>query len=692
MDTIDFRRDFLERSRIRADEYRDMLVSAFVAEAAEKLEEADVLSGFTPCYYDGTGSRGRRMHLDGYALDDLDDSISVIVAHYSGDEIAESLSQSDASREYAAAANFVREVLSGHLREKLEDSSPAFGFASTLLERARDITRFRFFIVTDGLLSRRVSQISDGDIEGIPVEYHIWDMSRFHQAYESQTGRDRLEVDFEEFAPGGIAFLNTVESSDDISSYLCVIEGMVLARLYERHGSRLLEGNVRAFLSTGGKVNRQIRETILKQPSRFFALNNGISATATAIEMRDGHIVKASDLQIVNGGQTTASLAHAIRKDRADLSRIRVAMKLSVIDPASADRLIPEISRSANSQNRVSDADFFSNHPFHIRLEDISRRIWAPAIGGAQHGTRWFYERARAQYTTELSRVPQSAQARFRRENPREQLVAKTDLARYELSWRQLPHFVSRGAQKNFQKFAGLIDEEWERTSGDAFNDHYFRQAIAHTILFRVTEKLVSRADWYAERTGYRANIVAYTIAKLAYMIDQAGQMALDTDRIWAQQNLSTALQDQLMKVATTAVDVIYSPIQQYSNIGEWTKNELCWTKLCDREIGFVDEFREELIDSGTIREKAKAARSQRKVDNGIQAQTEVYRLGPGYWSALTIWAKEHTSLDFTNRRLLEQATEIPVRVIHDLQAQQLLRLKHRFEREGFSYTPTEDI
>ena len=114
----------------------------------------------------------------------------------------------------------------------------------------------------------------------------------------------------------------------------------------------------------------------------FFAFNNGIAATASSaqIAVQDGRsfITDLVDLQIVNGGQTTASILNARRKDRLSLDGIKVAMKLTVVKAAGANELIPRIAEYANTQNKIAVADFFANHPFHRKMEEISRRLIAP--------------------------------------------------------------------------------------------------------------------------------------------------------------------------------------------------------------------------------------------------------------------------------------------------------------------------
>jgi len=339
--------------------------------------------------------------------------------------------------------------------------------AHLLYERRKSIVRLRLYLVTDGVLSTRVRDWPEGEVGGIPTESHIWDINRFHQVQESKSGRDELEVDFTTIVKGGLPCLPASVPSDEYRAYLCVIPGNVLAEIYDTYGSRLLEGNVRSFLGTRERINKAIRKTVGLEPTMFFAYNNGIAATASAATVVNGsnglHLTKVTDLQIVNGGQTTASLAAALSEKDAGLPQTFVQMKLSVLPAETSGKYIPLIARYANSQNRVSDADFFSNHEFHRRMEQLAQRLRAPAVGGAQYGTHWFYERARGQYMNEQTGMTAAQRKQFALQNPKKQLITKTDLAKYENAWRFFPHVVSQGAQKNFVAFSTHASAEWEK-------------------------------------------------------------------------------------------------------------------------------------------------------------------------------------------------------------------------------------
>lgn len=687
MELQEFRKDFLEMARALAASEGDFEEASFVAEAARRLVEAEELSDFEPCYFEGIGSRQRRLRVDGYSFDDVDGSATLIVANYDGGDDVSTLTQTDATKYFGMLRAFIEDAVSGRLDQVLEESSPGYGLASDLYRQRESITRFRAFLLSDAALSARVKDWPEGTIAGQPVEFHIWDIARFHRVFESAVGRDELEIDFTEFADRGLPCLEAGQDDGEYQAYLSVIPGTVLVDIYERFGSRLLEGNVRSFLSTRGKVNKNIRLSILKEPDMFFAYNNGISATATGVLVERGRsgyrLLHATYLQIVNGGQTTASLAQARRNDRADLSNIFVPMKLSVVTPDAAEVVVPKISYCANSQNKVSDADFFSNHPFHIRIEEISRRIWAPATGGAQYETHWFYERARGQYLNEQVKLTAAEKKRFLLQTPRDQVVTKTDLAKFENAWRGLPHTVSMGAQKNFLAFAQWVGEQWKQSDAD-FNEEFFRNVVAKAILFRHTERMVTNQPWY--QNGYRANIVAYTIARLTSLIKaKAPGKALDLRGIWTKQDISSTLDKQLTHIAKAAFDIIVSPSHGFQNVTEWCKKELCWQRVQEGDVLIERAFLRELVDEDEVRAVKRDARAQQQVTSGIEDQTKVVTLGAGYWAKVSEWGRQNRLLSDADEKLLKIATKIPSKIPTDWQSTSLLGIVRRMEEEGFS-------
>ena len=438
---------------------------------------------------------------------------------------------------------------------------------------------------------------------------------------------------------GALPILPAQQSEADHESYLAVIPGEVLAEIYDRWGARLLEQNVRVFLQARGKVNRGIRITLENEPSMFFAYNNGITTTAEQVDIADegGQLLLRGlrNFQIVNGGQTTASI-HVAKLRKLDLTRTFVQMKLSVVTPERATELVPRISEYANSQNRVSAADFFANHPFHVRIEGFSRRIHAPSPDGTFRQSKWFYERARGQYADARANLTPGQRRKFDLENSRSQLFTKTDLAKFLNVWEGRPHEVSLGAQKNFAAFARRIGQAW-RKSPDDFNEAWYRVAVAKAIVFKSAERIVSAQAWY--QGGYRANIVAYTIAKIAHDVaDQ--ERAVNFDSIWQLQSMGAAMDEAVSTAAEQAHEVLIHPPAGISNVTEWAKKQACWERVRKLSIKWPQGFVTELISADEQRDTARTARRDQRELNGIEAQIAVVQAGGQFWADALAWGQ----------------------------------------------------
>lgn len=680
-------------------EFRDAMLAESIREAdgqsielgfgivaGRMLEEAEEIVDYCACHFRGTGSRRRNVAVDGYSFDDADGSVRIVIVVAGGESTPVGINQSGAKTIFSKAMSFVADALSGTELIFPHSEHPAADFASALAAHHDSLTRLRFYLVTDGLLSDRVRDWPEENIGGIPSEFHIWDVSRFQSSAASKTGRDSLTVDFSALMDGGLPCLKASLTQSSYSGYLSVIPGDVLAKMYEEYGSRLLEGNVRSFLGKAGKVNKAIRTTIISDPEMFFAFNNGIAATATSVEVVEGdegpRILTASDLQIVNGGQTTASLAFTRRRDGADLSKIFVQMKLSVVDEETSGELIPKISEFANKQNKVSDSDLFSNHEFHRKMEELSRRLKAPARAGSQRPTTWFYERVKGQYRIETAKMSPSEQARFELDNPRHQVITKTDIAKIENSWKQLPHEVSKGAQKNFDIFSKYVVAEWTKNPLQ-FNDEYFRTIVVHAIIFRELERLIPKEIWFSG--GYRANIVTFTIARLSRMIDeQAGGNKINVGAIWKTQQLSPAFITQIRVIAAEMYSVVTTPEQGLENITEWCKKELAWQRACERSIRLTPDFLAELATKAEVTEKLAAAQDIAKLDVGIEAMTAVLSIKHSNWRAMREWGLQQKELTPKEDQLLLVAATMG-KLPTEKQAVAIMQIKKKLEAQGFT-------
>lgn len=576
-----------------------------------------------------------------------------------------------------------------HAKHRRE--SPAVGFIASVGNHGQAVSRAstrRHRPTGERAAPGDPPQVSS---EGIPITFQIWDVTRLKRIHEARNARDDLFVDFTSLPGGGLAVLPAAVGVGDYEAYLAVIPGDFLADIYLRHGSRLLEGNVRTFLGRRGNTNKGIATTLGKEPARFFAYNNGISTTASAVTRVEGpghtHLLTGvTDLQIVNGAQTTASLA-AFKLGKQPLASVFVPMKLSVIAAEAAGGIVQEISRCANSQNAIRPSDFFANHPFHLRMEEISRRILAPAIGGSQVQTHWYYERARGQYLNDQSSLGTAAKRdQFARLNPRHQVITKTELAKVESCFNLMPDIACKGAEKAFTEFAARVASDWEdESTRSLYSDNWYRSAAARAILSRATEALVSKAEWYESGKGYRAQIVAYATARLAHLAARrSGGGRLDYLKIWGAQAPGQVLERQVLKIAELMYQVLWSPPQAGQNISEWAKQQACRKGALEADVQVVPGFDAFLEEKADVRAAGREQRAGQRVTDGLAVVTEVITLGSAFWHEVRAFARARGLASPVEDAALAIACSVPRRIPADWQASHVLAVKERCVEAGF--------
>lgn len=687
----EYRSDVLASAASRAETRACGLREGFVEEVLDRLRDANELPDFELCPELVAGPTNKKLEIDAFAFDEADESLHLFVAlHNGGSEMPPNLARTEARDQgFNRLINVFECSRDGWLGINIEESRPLWALARRL-QRAESLSALRLHVVTDRCVSDKLRELpSEATKEGLPITFQIWDVTRLKRIHEAGSARDDLVVDFSHAVGGGLPVLPGPVGSSGYSGYLAVVPAEVLADIYIRHGSRLLEGNVRTFLGRRSGVNKGIATTIAKEPELFFAYNNGIACTASGVEVFTADngalmIRSATDLQIVNGAQTTASLAAARRdKDRKDLSGIFVPMKLSVVQTDLALQMIPRISRFANSQNGVRPSDFFANHEFHRKIEEISRRILAPAVGASQVQTHWYYERARGQHLNDQAGMTDARKNQFLRLNPKHQVITKTDLAKVENCFDGLPEIACKGAEKSFTSFAERITKEWEEKK-PLYGDDWFRAAVVRTILFRTTERLVSEAPWY--EGGYRAQIVAYAVARLAVLArEQSAGGRLDHQRLWQMQAAGGVLEQQLSLIAERMAQVLRSPPMAGQNISEWAKQQACRKAALEADVPVVDGLDAFLLPPDEAKAAIRDARIEGKIDDGIRAVSEVMSRSAASWMAVRDYAKEMRLLMPEDERALGPVIANPPKIPNDRQAERLLALLARCTGAGLS-------
>lgn len=685
----EFRQDFIESVKSETSVTGEGTAATFADNVAQYLVEAEVLSDFSPSFY--TGKKGNRKYrVDGYVFDEFDMSINLVIVDYVGDRNGRTLVKTNAQKLFGQLKLFLEEANGDELYKSIEISTPCADLVDTLRNNKTKIRNYKFFLFTDATTSASLKNVEITDYNGTPVDCQIWDLERVYRVCCSEQGRQIIEINFRDYCDMGLPCLEaSTTSTNKYKSYLAVIPGSALADIYDKYGSKLLEGNVRAFLSTKVAVNKKIRKTILSSPEMFFAFNNGISATAMNVEINSTDegmfLTAAEDFQIINGGQTTASISNARYKDQADLRDIFVQMKLTAIDMTSQeeqDELIKNISRSSNSQNKVSDADFFASHPFHRRMEQISRRTYAPAESGAQYETKWFYERARGQYLQEQMRLTIAKKKQFQLQNPKHKVIKKTDLAKVQNTWRMNPHVVSKGAQTNLNEFAVWLEEEWDGNEAQ-FNERFFQKTAALILMFQYLECVIPKQNWY--EGGYRANIIYYTVALYhKLIIDQFENNDLDLMCIWGKQEVPNVLAKDLVSLSKEVFDTITSPDRRVINVTQWCKRMECWTSVQSISFQLSSETSHYLISIEESRKEERDARKVQKETNKINAQVEVVSYKREYWERLKDFLTSNKLVTETDFSALVIACQIPFKIPNSFQSRRLLALRDVAIEEGF--------
>lgn len=683
-ETSDFSEMLREDVRLLSEANGLSMEEAFFQRVSDTITgsgEVDALE-----YFHHRGSISSGIRIDGWAGDPRKTKqLTLFVIDHADDNNAPTLTGTELDGLFKRPLRFLKSALDENWRDALEETSPGHELAQMIDLYWASVGKIRLLLITDRKLSSRVDGREMTEFLDRPVSYSVWDITRLERIEGSAMGREDIIVDLNDHG-GPVPVLAAHMPDSPYESYLAALPGAALASIYDRWQARLLEQNVRVFLQARGNVNKGIKKTIEDDPAMFFAYNNGITATAEAVEIedRDGGPVmtRLTNLQIVNGGQTSASI-HAALRNKTDLSKTFVQMKLSIVDAERAEKIVPDISRYANSQNKIAAADFFSNHPFHVRMEEISRRIYAPAKDGAFTQSRWFYERARGQFADRRSRLSISQRKKFDLEHPRAQLFSKTDLAKAEMTWRMRPEIVCLGAQKNFAHFAYTIGKQWEKND-KVFSEEWFKDAIGKLIIFRKTERIVSDAasSWYTG--GLRAQTVCYAIAKLVHDITDSGH-SLDLRKLWTDQLPPDSLVSVLDSYAQAMHMHLLSPPAGSSNPSEWAKKKPCADAAISMDLNFLDPIISLLIDTGEQKARNREGRKDQKLVDGVKAQADVATFGASNWNALRQWAlTSNMRLTPTENGILEAATRVNLKPLSEAQSIKAAAVLERAQGSGF--------
>ncbi|MEE0317362.1 MAG: AIPR family protein [Bacteroidales bacterium] len=647
MEIEKFREQFIDQLRFDADHNGTEPEVQFLNKMLEDLESIGELNDPVPMSVEMNGRRNRKMAFDAYAYDEADSALILIACDFNNErDTVKTLTNGRINELYSHMLYFLDEALNGKISDYCDDSNPAIIVAKEFRKRVgksmldTEILRFKFYILSDSVLSKQVKSIAQEDFEGRPVELNIWTLERIFQTFQSDAS-EIVEFDTAEFGCDGIQYLKAdLGDESEYDAYMGIVPGKFLADIYLKYGSKLLQGNVRAFLSVRGKVNKGIRKTIIESPQNFFTYNNGIAIVARSVGFsEDGsRITHFKDLQIINGGQTTASLANAIirKEDKKGMGNLFVPMKLTVLNVENDmseeeveryNEITKTISRCANCQNPVSDADFFSNHPFHVMMENLSRKVMAPPAAGKPYQTIWFYERSRGKWEQEQMKLTDAKRKTFCEQHPKNQVIKKEKLAKCWNTILMNPHQVCQSSAINFSRFADYVEDIYEK-SKESINEEFFKKGVCSVIIFDELDTLVNKSDWYP-KGGNKAQIVPYAIAKLISLIPSDAD--LDWRTIWNKQTMYPALANELLKLAYEAHNFLLDEAKG-GIVRTISRTQAVWGNFKKYKYTLSDTFIKSLISKEETRTVEAAAKREHKFNAKLEAGVEIVKLGAAYW------------------------------------------------------------
>ena len=616
--------------------------------AMSLLADAGETENYRITFNEKINKRGLVHKINGYALYENYETLDLFVTLYNHDEEIQTVPKADAERSIERLGKFFRNAVYNDFVNELDESSEIFDLAKTLAnsQEIRDyLTRVNVFLLTNGVVKTDLTT-NHATVGGYPLFYRIIDINYLFNL--SEKSGVPIEIDFS--SNGSLLpCIENQTSNKDYKSFLGVIPGNTLADIYEQYGPRLLEQNVRSFLQFTGKINKGIRKTILEEQHMFLAFNNGIAATAEDVKLVDLPANKGKaiswvrDFQIVNGGQTTASIYHTRKKNKIDISEIFVPLKLTIIkDRENFAEIVGRIAEYANTQNKVSASDLSSNRENHVLLEKLSRAIWASPKPGETMQTRWFYERSRGQYRNEKLRIgiTPARRKQFDKQNPRNQMFTKELMAKYVNSYKELyqgskivigPHFVVRGSQKNYAQF---MNYNFIKKPDNTF----FEDLIALAIFFKSAEKIYGVQPNSIGDMRYIT--VPYSIAWLGYRTDYK----IDLYKIWKNQCLSKKLESLLYDIMVS-VESYIKKTATGSLYGEWAKKEDCWLSLKEQSFDLsLNELMHDFEDKNSAKRRviSEAETDQAKVNEEIDVIKSIH---PKTWYKIEEWGRASNKL-----------------------------------------------
>lgn len=688
---LKYRVDLLNESK---DEDGFINESNFINSIIPSMLDAKLIDteDFTETYY-STEIDGSPIKINGYIINDSKERLQLFILN--DESISLDVKNLEISlKEYydsifKKATNFANKAIKGHLND-IQD----IGAINALINQMSSSLGADQFDVVEIFLVTATATVSGSGLtaqpkrmdfrdERIKIKYtknresiekeililkRLVDLNFLYSVLISQGNREVLTINFEEQFNFKI---EAIKAADEINfeSYLCVLPANVLAELYKRFSSRLLEKNVRSFLQFKNTSNAGMRKTLTKDPEKFIAFNNGLTITASNKEIetiKDKIYIKSlSDFQIVNGGQTTASIYFS-QKDGIDVSKVKVMAKINVAKNVSEEdlnELISNISEFSNSQSKVTTVDLRSRNPQLNKIKALSESIITPS------GRKWFFEKSKGEFNTKLRIAGQSGKNRIEKEYPKEYRFTKEQLGKYYSSWGDEPYKVKKGGEAIFRKFLEDIGSE-ENEKKLNIDRNFYELLISRIILFKSLEEIHGARNNAIGQL--RSAVVPYTMSILFSKTegDKKNPNTFDLARLWSKEGL----EDDLKVYVKELMILVNELIKKYAksdDLGEYSKKKEMWDDIYNsNEIKvFLNTdnsnkiFNKYSMSKKELEKKLKANSKNKEVDfKFLKDSIDIHSKTPEFYNKISslLWDKltDNERNKFSNIAALIQQRE----------------------------------
>ncbi|MEM5533452.1 AIPR family protein [Pseudoalteromonas arctica] len=590
------RRNLLEESKDNNNfPSQEMVLSNVIQHllTAKLIDSED----FTPCYYNPLYSEQK---LNGFTQNSSGERLQLFIIEDESihtDEESELLisQRADYDKHFKKVERFLSSSFKGELKDR-QDSDGIRPLVSKITsnEGVQQFDVFEIFLISlSATVSRRGDEVTpkrmyfkeetktfkykdegESKAKDFSIVKHIIDLNFISNVIASEGNSAPLKVVFKDLIDTKIEVIKAADESN-FESYLCVLNAEILNSLYKRYSSQMLDKNVRSFLQFRG-VNKGIRKTIKEEPEKFIAYNNGLTITATSAKIitykKTTYLESLDDFQIVNGGQTTASIYFS-KKEGLDVSKVNVMAKINIAKNCKEKELndlISKISEYSNSQARVSKVDLKSRNPQLIALKTLSKTVITPS------GKKWFFERAKGDFNTQ---VRKSGNDKLKNEFPPSRRFTKEVLAKFFCSWGDIPWAVKEGGEKVFRRFIEKIDPNDKPESEIIQIDRsFYEELIAKVMMFKAMEEIYGQGKYSMGQL--RSAAVPYSMAIIySYTDGENTTKCFDFEKLWKEEVVKEDLRGFFKELLIVTNECIkkYSKSEDY---GQYSKKQELWERI----------------------------------------------------------------------------------------------------------------